>query len=153
MKPRLRLQFKPAAFTAALLLCGTVISLAAGEDFNALVERLQQEKPEFAKRQQDLLAVRYDLADRAARGVTMSGGKPVQEGVRVKLTQGVTWDKLAAMSPEEIKAKDLWPAGFFPLPHPHHEAGGMVFPQTLIDETKRQTDRDLSSTPRKIGAA
>jgi hypothetical protein len=26
--------------------------------------------------------------------------------------------------------------GFYPLPHPHHEAGGMVFPQFLIDETR-----------------
>ncbi len=48
------------------------------------------------------------------------------------------------MTPEEIKSKNLWPAGFFPLPHPHHEAGGMVFPQVLIDETKRQTGRDLT---------
>jgi cytochrome c peroxidase len=48
------------------------------------------------------------------------------------------------MRPDEIKTKDLWPAGFFPLPHPHHEAGGMIFPQPLIDETKRQTDRDLT---------
>jgi cytochrome c peroxidase len=37
----------------------------------------------------------------------------------------------------------LWPEGFFPLPHPHHEAGGMVFPKVLIDETKTQTGRDL----------
>jgi cytochrome c peroxidase len=48
------------------------------------------------------------------------------------------------LSPEEIKSKKLWPAGFYPLPHPHHEAGGMVFPQPLIDETKRQTGRDLT---------
>ena len=74
----------------------------------------------------------------------MSRGKPVQEGVRVQLPEGMTWEKLAAMSPEEIKSKNLWPAGFFPLPHPHHEAGGMVFPQPLIDETKRQTGRDLT---------
>ena len=56
----------------------------------------------------------------------------------------MTWEKLAGMTPEEIKEKNLWPAGFYPLPHPHHEAGGMIFPQVLIDETKRQTDRDLT---------
>ncbi|MBI5395874.1 MAG: cytochrome B6 [Verrucomicrobia bacterium] len=117
---------------------------AAEEDFAALVKRLQAEKPEFAARHQKLLAERYDLSDRPAQGVTMSRGKPVQEGVRVKLPKGVTWDQLAAMSPEAIKSKNLWPAGFYPLPHPHHEAGGMVFPQPLIDETKRQTDRDLT---------
>jgi len=129
---------------AALFLLTSMIGAAAQEDFAALVKRLQQEKPQFARRQQGLLAERYDLADRAAPGVTMSRGKPVQEGVRVKLPAGTTWDGLGAMSPEEIKAKGVWPAGFFPLPHPYHEAGGMVFPQPLIDSTKRQTDRDLT---------
>lgn len=114
------------------------------EDFPTLVKRLQAEKPKFAKRQQNLLSSRYDLADRPAKGVTMSRGKAVQDGVRVKLPDGVTWEKLASMTPEDIKNKNLWPAGFFPLPHPHHEAGGMIFPQFLIDETKKQTDRDLT---------
>jgi cytochrome c peroxidase len=117
---------------------------AADEDFPSLVKRLQSEKPTFAKRQQDLLAARYDLANRPAPGVLMSRGKPVQDGVRVKLPAGATWDKLAAMTPAEIKAQKLWPAGFLPLPHPHHEAGGMIFPKFLIEETKRQTNRDLT---------
>lgn len=116
----------------------------AEEDLATLTKRLQAEKPSFAERHQKLLAERYDLADQPAPGVTMSRGKPVQAGVRVKLPKGTTWDKLGAMSPDEIKGKDAWPAGFFPLPHPHHEAGGMVFPKPLIDETKRQTGRDLT---------
>ncbi len=132
------------ALTTALLLGGTGKISAAEEDFATLVKRLQKEKPAFAKRHKELLAERYDLADRPAKGVTMSRDKPVQEGVRIRLPKDTTWDKLAAMSPEEIKAKNFWPAGFFPLPHPHHEAGGMVFPQPLIDETKRQTGRDLT---------
>ena len=74
----------------------------------------------------------------------MSRGKPLQDGVRVKLPVGVTWEMLAALSPEEIKQRQLWPAGFLPLPHPHHEVGGMVFPTFLIADTKRQTDRDLT---------
>ncbi len=74
----------------------------------------------------------------------MSRGKAIQEGVRVKLPEGMTWEKLAGLTPEEIKEKNLWPAGFYPLPHPHHEAGGMIFPKFLIDETKKQTDRDLT---------
>ena len=132
------------AFAAALLVCGALTISAADEDFTTLVNRLQQQKPMFAKRHQELLAKRYDLADRPAQGVTMSRGKPVQEGVRVRLAKDMTWEKLAAMSPEETKSKNLWPAGFFPLPHPHHEAGGMLFPQSLIDETKLQTGRDLT---------
>src|SRR5450631_4480849 len=132
---------------AVALACGAVVIAAqtvVPERFTALVSRLQQAKPAFAKRQQDLLAARYDLADRAAPDVTMSRGKAVQDGVRVKLPANVTWDRLASMTPEGIKAQNLWPAGFLPLPHPHHEAGGMVFPKTLIDETKRQTERDLT---------
>ena len=144
MKSERRIRWSSAAIATALFLCATLISAAAAEDFGGLIRRLQQEKPEFAKRHQALLAERYELADRVALGVTMPRGKPVQEGIRVKLPKDMTWERLAAMSPEDIKAKDLWPAGFLPLPHPHHEAGGMVFPQPLIDETKRQTDRDLT---------
>ena len=129
---------------SVLILFGGAAPAVAEEDFKAMVDRLQREKPTFAKRHQDLLAERYDLADRPAAGVTMARGKPVQDGVRVRLPKDMTWEKLGAMTPDEIKAKKLWPAGFFPLPHPHHEAGGMVFPQPLIDETKKQTGRDLT---------
>lgn len=73
----------------------------------------------------------------------MSRGKPIQEGVRVKLPVGMTWQKLGEMTPEEIRAKDLWPAGFYPLPHPNHPEGGMVFPKTHIEEIKKQEGRDL----------
>jgi cytochrome c peroxidase len=133
-----------AALPAAAAVCLAPTAAAAEEDFPALVKRLQAEKPSFAGRQRALLTERYDLADRPARGTTMSRGKPVQEGVRVKLPAGTTWERLATLSPDQIKERQLWPAGFLPLPHPHHEAGGMIFPQFLIDETKKQTDRDLT---------
>jgi cytochrome c peroxidase len=92
----------------------------------------------------DLLNERYDLSNRPAKGVTMSRGKPIQEGVRVKLPRGITWEKLAAMSPEEIREKDVFPAGFFPLPFPNHPEGGMLFPKFHIDEIKKQEGRDLT---------
>src|SRR5687767_7143685 len=132
----------PTVFAAVFL--AVVTAGVAQEDFPALVKRLQAEKPGFAERHKKLLAERYDLADRPAPGVTMSRGKPVQAGVRVKLPDGQTWEKLGAMTPADIKRQNLWPAGFFPLPHPHHEAGGMIFPQPAIDETKLQTARDLT---------
>ena len=144
MKTKLRRYRFPTACTAALLLCGAVSVHAAEEAFPTLVKRLQADKPAFADRQQKLLAERYDLADRPAPGVTMARGKPVQAGVRVQLPAGLTWEQLSARSPEEIKSRNQWPAGFYPLPHPHHEAGGMIFPQPLIDETKLQTGRDLT---------
>jgi len=85
-----------------------------------------------------------DLSNRPAPDVTMSRGKPVQEGVRARLPGGVTWESLAAMMPEEIREKALFPAGFLPLPHPNHAEGGMVFPKFHIDEIKKQEDRDLT---------
>src|SRR6266481_6105534 len=66
------------ALTVTLLVCG-VMTLATEETFSTLVLRLQQEEPTFAKRQQELLAERYDLSNHPAAGVTMSRGKPVQE--------------------------------------------------------------------------
>ncbi len=144
MNNQTRLRWCLAAL-CVLAAVGISLSTAAAEEtFDSLVRRLQGEKGKFAERHMALLKERYDLANRAAAGATMSRGKPVQEGVRVKLPEGMTWEKLAAMSPEEIREKNLWPAGFYPLPHPHHEAGGMVFPKFLIDETKKQTDRDLT---------
>jgi cytochrome c peroxidase len=118
--------------------------VAITEDFDAVVKRMKAAKPEIMKRQMDLLNERYDLSDRPAKGVTMSRGKAVQEGVRVKLPNGMTWEKLAAMTQEEIRDKDLFPKGFLPLPHPNHNEGGMVFPQFIIDEMNKQEARDLT---------
>jgi len=115
------------------------------EPFAQTMEKMKAAKPEIMKRQMDLLNERYDLSDKPAHGVMMSGGrKAVQEGVRVKLPEGVTWQTLAGMTPEQIKEKDLWPLGFFPLPHPNHPEGGMVFPKYHIDEIKKQTAVDLT---------
>jgi cytochrome c peroxidase len=128
----------------AFALTATGSLALAQESFDTLVKRLTQEKPQFAERHQKLLDERYDLANKAADGVTMAKGKAVQSGVRVKLPKGTTWEKLATLTPAEIKDQTLWPEGFYPLPHPHHEAGGMVFPQPQIDEMKKQTGRDLT---------
>jgi cytochrome c peroxidase len=133
-----------ATVCATVLLCFAQPTMATDADFARLTQRLQAEKPSFARRQQALLEQRYDLSDHAAQGVAMSRGKLLQEGVRVKLAKGWTWEKLAVLSVDEIKQQALWPSGFLPLPHPHHEVGGMVFPKFLIEETQRQTDRDLT---------
>ena len=118
--------------------------VALSESFDAVVRRMSAAKPKIMRAHQALLEARYDLSNRPAKGVTMSGGKPVQEGVRVKLAPGLTWEKLAEMSPEEIRARDLWPKGFLPLPHPNHAEGGMLFPKHHINELLRRTGRDLT---------
>jgi cytochrome c peroxidase len=118
--------------------------VAGTESFAAIQERMSAERADVMRRQMDLLQARYDLSDRPARDVTMSRGKPVQEGVRIRLEAGMTWDKLAALDPAAIRAQNLFPAGFFPLPHPNHPEGGMVFPQFHIDAIKQQEGRDLT---------
>jgi cytochrome c peroxidase len=110
-------------------------------------DRMAQEvaaKPGVEREHQALLDERYDLGDHSAQGVSMEHGKPLQEGVRVKLPAGTTWEQLAAMTPDQIRDRGLWPKGFLPLPHPHHAAGGFVIPQNVIDATKRQDGRDLT---------
>ena len=114
------------------------------EPLDTKMPKMKAEKPEIMKRQMDLLNSRYDLSDRPVKGVTMSRGKPIQEGVRIKLPEGMTWEKLATMSPDEIREKNLFPAGLFPLPHPNHPEGGMLFPKTHIEEIKKQEARDLT---------
>ena len=54
------------------------------ESFEKTVAKMEAAKPEIERRQGALSRQRYDLADKPAEGVTMSRGKPVQEGVRVR---------------------------------------------------------------------
>lgn len=114
------------------------------EDFSAVIARMKAAKPSIMTRQKELLETRYDLADRPAAGVTMARSKVVQAGVRTKLPAGITWQQLAQLTPDQVKRRNLWPEGFFPLPHPNHPEGGMVFPQFHIDEIKKQESRDLT---------
>ncbi len=114
------------------------------ESFNSIKTRLSGEKAAVMQRQKALLEQRYDLSNRPAPGIKMSGGKAVQEGVRAKLPKGFTWESLAQYSPEDIRQKDLFPAAFLPLPHPKQAEGGMVFPEFHIKEIKKQEGRDLT---------
>ena len=75
----------------------------------------------------------------------MSRGKAVQDGVRVKLPAGMTWEKLGGDDARrDPRARTLFPPGFLPLPHPNHPEGGMLFPKFHIDEIKKQEGRDLT---------
>ena len=114
------------------------------EAFASTTKRMQAAKPDIERRHSNLLSERYDLSDRPARGVMMERDKPLQEGVRVKLPEGVTWETLASLSPEEIRDKNVFPKGFYPLPHPNHLEGGMVFPLFEIAEIKKLDGRDLT---------
>ncbi|HXJ41508.1 MAG TPA: hypothetical protein VNH18_19675, partial [Bryobacteraceae bacterium] len=93
------------------------------EPFSAIFARLSAEKPEATREHMALLNERYDLSNRPAVGITMDRTKPVQQGVRVKLPAGTTWEALASMSPEQIREQNAFPKGFYPLPHPKHQEG------------------------------
>jgi cytochrome c peroxidase len=153
-------QFKRRGVWPAVVLASVLVTFGPGlaqnrgptsyapvditETIGSIITRMKQAKPEIEKRQADLLNERYDLSNRPAPGVTMSRGKSIQEGVRVKLPAGMTWESLAAMSPDEIRARNSFPKGFYPLPHPNHPEGGMLFPKFHIEEIKRQEGRDLT---------
>src|SRR5882672_8754713 len=146
-----------AAMKVVLCVCATLAAGAVSadqptsympvdikEDFATTMQRMQVAKPAIEQRQQQLLVERYDLSNHPASGVSMSRGKPIQAGVRVKLPNGTTWESLSRMSAQDIRAKGLFPAGFMPLPHPNHPEGGMVFPRFQIEEIKKQEQRDLT---------
>ncbi len=114
------------------------------ESFAAAERRRVQAKSGLMRAQQEFLLARYDLADRPVSGVTMTRGKPLQQGARARLAPGVTWESLAALTPDAIRARDIFPAGFKPLPHPDHPEGGMLFPSFVIAELQRQEQRDLT---------
>ena len=93
--------------------------------------------------QKKLLDLRYDMSDKGSKEMMSGGSKAVQQGVRVKLPGGVTWQQLAKMKPADIKAKNQFPMGFRPLPHVKHPVGGQVFPKNQIDGIKQAESRAL----------
>ena len=89
------------------------------------------EKPAIAAAQRKLLESRYVLTPRLDPVARMSRGKPLPVGPTAKLPGGLTWERLAALSPEEILSRGAFP--YPSLPHPKHATGGQVFPQMQID--------------------
>lgn len=120
-----------AAFTAEPKVESSYMPVKTEETFDQIVKRRQAVKARAAQAHRDLLNARYDLSNRPSSTVRMSKGKPIQVGPRAKL-QGVTWERLGQMSPEEIREKGIFP--YLPLPHPDHAEGGMVFPKMMIDK-------------------
>jgi cytochrome c peroxidase len=119
------------------------VLLGNKESYEAMVAKDKAAKAAVMARQKKLLEERYDLTPKTDSRVTMSRGKPIPVGPTAKLPADMTWDKLAAMTPEDVRARNLFPKGYLPLPHPHHEVGGMVFPQVEIKEQPRLERFDL----------
>lgn len=52
-------------------------------------------------------------------------------GPTARLRNGLTWDRLASLSPEQIRTQGVFP--YPSLPHPKQSTGGQVFPQVQIE--------------------
>jgi len=89
------------------------------------------EKPKVMATQRQLLEMRYDLTPHLSPDVTMTRGKPIAVGPTARLQQGVSWELLDSMPPEDVRRDNLFP--YPPLPHPKQATGGQVFPQVQID--------------------
>jgi cytochrome c peroxidase len=117
--------------------------LLGKETFATMMERDKAAKAGIVARQKALLEERYHLTARTHDGMKMTRGKAIPAGPTARLPDGVTWEKLAKMTPEDVKAGGLFPKGYLPLPHPNHPVGGMVFSQQQIKQFKRLERFDL----------
>jgi len=100
------------------------------QTFEELMKADVDARPGVMAAQRKLLESRYDLQPRLDAGARMSRGKPLAVGPTARLGGGLTWDRLAAMSPDQIRSKKAFP--YPALPHPKHAAGGQVFPSMQI---------------------
>jgi cytochrome c peroxidase len=108
--------------------------LNAPKPFTAFEEILEKEsaaKPQVMDAQRKLLEARYDLQPKLDPQARMSRGKPLCVGPTVRLGAGLAWDALAALSPEQIRDRGIFP--YPPLPHPLQVNGGQVFPKMQIE--------------------
>jgi cytochrome c peroxidase len=97
-------------------------------------------KAQRAKEHSEMLNARYTFSKKVNSDVLMSRGKPIPVGPTAKL-QGVSWEQLDKMTPEEIKEKGLFP--YKPLPFADHAEGGMLFPEMITKLLPRLVRFDL----------
>jgi cytochrome c peroxidase len=95
--------------------------------FEEAMARESAARPAVTAAQRKLLETRYDLTPRLDPVVKMSRGKPLCVGPTARLPQDMSFEALASLPAEEIKARALFP--YLSLPHPLHANGGQVFPQ------------------------
>lgn len=143
---------RPLHVATCLVLFLFVLAVEAGhsqppnpppkETFDQMMARLKREKPALMRRHLEYLNSRYDLSKRTTNEVTMSRGKPLPVGPTAKL-KGVTWEQLGELTPEQIRERGVFP--YLPLPHVDHAAGGMVFPQPMIEKFPRLLRFDMDN--------
>ena len=88
-------------------------------------------KADVMDAQKALLERRYNLAAKLDPAAKMSRGKPLAVGPTARLSSGMTWEKLAETTPEEIKSREYSPTRRCRIPK--QATGGQVFPQMQIE--------------------
>jgi cytochrome c peroxidase len=121
---------KPSSYTSVI-----------EEPFDVVRTRDKAAKAGVMAAHQNLLEERYDLTRHVDESVHMTRGKPIPVGPTARLKNGMTWEQLGQMSPDEIRDKGVFP--YLPLPHVNHPVGGMVFPQTEIKSLPRLERFDM----------
>jgi cytochrome c peroxidase len=107
--------------------------LNADEPFESLdniVKRESAAKPGVMQAQQALLQQRYNLEPKLDTQAKMSRGKPLAVGPTARLQSGLTWDTLAQIRADDIRAQGIFP--YPALPHPLQVNGGQVFPRMQL---------------------
>jgi cytochrome c peroxidase len=108
------------------------------------VAMCQAQKPKLMADVRAYMDSRYDFHRRPIPRARMLGGKPVMSGPVARLPKGMdSWEKLARLSPEEIKKRDIFP--YRPLAHPLQTTAHMLFPQswTRVHPEHERMDVDL----------
>jgi cytochrome c peroxidase len=103
-----------------------------GMTFEDVYKAAVANKPAVLERQRKLLEGRYNLDPKLDPTATMSRGKPLVVGPTARLPEGMDWAALAALSPAEVRRRDIFP--YKSLPHPAQGGGlgGQVFPKMQI---------------------
>jgi cytochrome c peroxidase len=127
---RAQQQQRPSSFTPVV-----------EEPFEVVRARDKAAKSRVMADHQKLLDERYDLRRHVDESVRMTRGKPIPVGPTAKLKNGVTWEQLGSMTPEQIKQRGVFP--YLPLPHVSHPVGGMLFPQIEIKALPRLERFDM----------
>jgi cytochrome c peroxidase len=100
-------------------------------NFNEFYRMCAKNKPKVMAERHKHMARRYNFTGAVTREVTMTRGKPIPVGPVVRLPEGVkSWEELGALSPAEVRRRNLFPLGFHPLSHPNHTLGHQLFPQS-----------------------
>ena len=113
------------------------------QPFAEIMKTESEQKPKVMAAQRKLLESRYDLTPKFDPEMKMSRGKPICVGPTARLAGGMTWDKLAGMSPADVKKANAFP--YPSLPHPLHTNGGQVVPpmQTAMFPRLERFDVDF----------